>query len=62
MTAEQELAARIAELERALRLIREWCLGQGYSGTVNLEMRKWIDAGMTGPIPPDALFYEGKFG
>ena len=42
---------RIAELESALRLVRRWCMGSGYSASVQVAMQKWIDGGMVGAMP-----------
>ena len=43
--------ARIAELESALRLVRRWCMGSGYSASVQVAMQRWIDGGMVGAMP-----------
>lgn len=53
--------AEIAELRRALLIIRRWCIGNSYSASVQVAMQQWIDAGMIGPAPklhlqgPDAI-------
>ena len=43
--------ARIAELEAALRRVRRWCMGSGYSASVRVAMKEWIDGGMVGGMP-----------
>lgn len=44
-------SARIAELEAALRRVRRWCMGDGYSASVQVAMQEWIDGGMVGAMP-----------
>lgn len=57
--AEREAAAEqgslIFRLRLALKMCREWALGdEGYSALTCGYLRDWIDAGMTGPLPwPD---------
>jgi hypothetical protein len=47
----------------ALRLARAWCMGDGFSGEVTVALRKWIDAGMKGPLPADLKRYlDGSMG
>ena len=44
-------SARIAGLEAALRRVRRWCMGDGYSASVQVAMQEWIDGGMVGAMP-----------
>ena len=43
--------ARIAGLEAALRRVRRWCMGSGYSASAQVAMKEWIDGGMVGGMP-----------
>lgn len=47
-----EQAARIRELEAALRRAREWGLtSRAWDSRVSLDLLTWIDAEMNGPLP-----------
>ena len=46
------LRERVRVLEDALTRLRQWGdMGAGYSAIVLVEVRDWIDAGMTGDLP-----------
>lgn len=49
-----EQTRRIRLLEAALLLAKEWGVtSRGYDGTMAVSLRKWIDDGMAGPLPPE---------
>jgi hypothetical protein len=55
-----EAEANIVRLKMALTLARTWSMGDGYSATVTAALRDWIDGGMAGPIPAEALRRPGS--
>lgn len=46
-----EARAEIAKLRDALLLAREWCMNRGFSPMAQIALQRWIDDGMTGPLP-----------
>lgn len=49
-----EIARLETDLElarRALKTVRRWCMGNGYSASVQVAMKDWIDGGMKYPLP-----------
>lgn len=41
------------QLREALKRARDWGgLGRDYDGNVRADLERWIDAGMSGPLPP----------
>lgn len=56
MAAEQ--STKIIRLQLALQILRDWHSERGWDGEVVTVVRRWIDAGMEGPIPcPTSPFF-----